>query len=55
MKEFLLLGDVLPADGIVVQSNDLMIDESGLTGESDYVHKSNATDSILLSSINICI
>ena len=28
-------GDLLPADGVVVQSNDLKIDESSLTGESD--------------------
>ena len=26
------LGDLLPADGLIVQSNDLKIDESSLTG-----------------------
>ena len=30
-------GDLLPADGLVLNSNDLKIDESSLTGESDQV------------------
>jgi len=30
-------GDLLPADGLVMQSNDLKVDESSLTGESDQV------------------
>ena len=32
-------GDLLPADGLVIQSNDLKIDESSLTGESDQVRR----------------
>ncbi|XP_065058957.1 plasma membrane calcium-transporting ATPase 1-like [Rhopilema esculentum] len=32
-------GDVVPADGIILQNNDLKIDESSLTGESDMVKK----------------
>ena len=32
-------GDLLPADGIIIQSNDLKVDESSLTGESDHVKK----------------
>ena len=32
-------GDLLPADGVVIQSNDLRVDESALTGESDQVYK----------------
>ena len=44
-----LLGDLLPADGVVLQSNDLKIDESALTGESDLVKKSDTVDSMLLS------
>ena len=32
-------GDLLPADGIILQSNDLKVDESSLTGESDHVKK----------------
>jgi Ca2+ transporting ATPase len=42
-------GDLLPADGIVIQSNDLKLDESSLTGESDLIRKSPDTDPILLS------
>jgi len=44
-----LLGDLLPADGVVIQSNDLKVDESALTGESDLVKKSDAGDPMLLS------
>ena len=33
-------GDLLPADGLVLNSNDLKIDESSLTGESDQVNSS---------------
>jgi len=42
-------GDLLPADGVVLQSNDLKVDESALTGESDLVKKSDTADSMLLS------
>jgi len=42
-------GDLLPADGILLQSNDLKIDESSLTGESDLIKKSPEADPILLS------
>jgi Ca2+ transporting ATPase len=42
-------GDLLPADGILIQSNDLKVDESSLTGESDHVKKSELTDPMLLS------
>lgn len=42
-------GDLLPADGILVQGNDLKIDESSLTGESDQVSKSVDKDPMLLS------
>lgn len=44
-------GDLLPADGILVQSNDLKIDESSLTGESDHVRKSVEKDPMLLSGL----
>lgn len=46
-----LLGDLLPADGVLIQSNDLKIDESSLTGESDQIKKSPETDPMLLSGI----
>lgn len=44
-----VLGDLLPADGILIQGNDLKIDESSLTGESDQVKKSLEKDPMLLS------
>nr|KAF6310123.1 ATPase plasma membrane Ca2+ transporting 2 [Myotis myotis] len=37
-------GDLLPADGLFIQGNDLKIDESSLTGESDQVRKSAAME-----------
>ncbi|XP_042300107.1 plasma membrane calcium-transporting ATPase 2-like, partial [Sceloporus undulatus] len=42
-------GDLLPADGVFIQGNDLKIDESSLTGESDQVRKSVDKDPMLLS------
>ena len=42
-------GDLLPADGIIIQSNDLKVDESSLTGESDHVKKGEHLDPMLLS------
>ncbi|CCD65358.1 Calcium-transporting ATPase [Caenorhabditis elegans] len=42
-------GDLLPADGLLIQSNDLKIDESSLTGESDLIRKSEEFDPVLLS------
>lgn len=33
-------GHLVPADGLVVESNDLKIDESSLTGETDQIKKS---------------
>lgn len=42
-------GDLLPADGILIQSNDLKVDESSLTGESDHVKKGEVIDPMLLS------
>lgn len=43
------LGDLLPADGVLLQGNDLKIDESSLTGESDHVKKTLEKDPMLLS------
>ena len=45
----LFAGDLLPADGIIIQSNDLKVDESSLTGESDHVKKGEHLDPMLLS------
>ena len=46
-------GDLLPADGIILQSNDLKIDESSLTGESDQVKKGKDEDPMLLSGTHV--
>lgn len=39
----------MPADGILIQSNDLKVDESSLTGESDHVKKGESFDPMILS------
>ncbi|KAI5618015.1 plasma membrane calcium-transporting ATPase 1 isoform X3 [Silurus asotus] len=46
-------GDLLPADGILIQGNDLKIDESSLTGESDHVKKLLDKDPMLLSGTHV--
>ncbi|XP_055974876.1 plasma membrane calcium-transporting ATPase 4 isoform X1 [Sorex fumeus] len=46
-------GDLLPADGVLIQGNDLKIDESSLTGESDHVKKSLEHDPMLLSGTHV--
>ncbi|XP_002163645.2 plasma membrane calcium-transporting ATPase 3 isoform X1 [Hydra vulgaris] len=45
-------GDLVPADGILLQGNDLKIDESSLTGESDLVKK-NLENPALLSGTHV--
>ncbi|CAD5228581.1 unnamed protein product [Bursaphelenchus xylophilus] len=46
-------GDLLPADGVLIQANDLKIDESSLTGESDLIRKSPDHDPMLLSGTHV--
>ncbi|XP_072482864.1 plasma membrane calcium-transporting ATPase 3 isoform X5 [Notamacropus eugenii] len=46
-------GDLLPADGVLIQGNDLKIDESSLTGESDHVRKAVDKDPMLLSGTHV--
>ncbi|KAM9772245.1 plasma membrane calcium-transporting ATPase 1 isoform 1-T3 [Syngnathus typhle] len=46
-------GDLLPADGVLIQGNDLKIDESSLTGESDHVKKTHDKDLMLLSGTHV--
>ncbi|CAF5187271.1 unnamed protein product, partial [Rotaria magnacalcarata] len=50
---FVKYGDLLPADGVLVQSSDLKIDESSLTGETDLIKKSEADDAGLLSGTHV--
>ena len=42
-------GDIIPADGLVIQGNDLKTDESSLTGESDLIKKNVHRNPFLLS------
>ncbi|XP_074592983.1 plasma membrane calcium-transporting ATPase 2-like isoform X4 [Brevipalpus obovatus] len=46
-------GDLLPADGVLIQSNDLKIDESSLTGESDHVKKGENFSPLLYSGTHV--
>ncbi|XP_072914940.1 plasma membrane calcium-transporting ATPase 1-like isoform X1 [Hemitrygon akajei] len=46
-------GDLLPADGVLIHGNDLKIDESSLTGESDHVKKNLDRDPLLLSGTHV--
>ncbi|UJR37748.1 hypothetical protein I4U23_030442 [Adineta vaga] len=46
-------GDLLPADGLVIQSNDLKVDESSLTGESDLISKNLHKNPFLLSGTHV--
>uniref|UniRef100_A0A8C5R7L7 Calcium-transporting ATPase n=1 Tax=Leptobrachium leishanense TaxID=445787 RepID=A0A8C5R7L7_9ANUR len=46
-------GDLLPADGVLIQGNDLKIDESSLTGESDHVRKTADKDPMFLSGTHV--
>ncbi|XP_053217833.1 plasma membrane calcium-transporting ATPase 1-like [Podarcis raffonei] len=46
-------GDLLPADGLLIQGHDLKVDESSLTGESDHVKKSLTEDPMLLSGTHV--
>lgn len=44
-------GDSLQADGVIIQSSDLKIDEAALTGETDLIKKNENHDSTVLSGI----
>uniref|UniRef100_A0A1W7RAY7 Calcium-transporting ATPase n=1 Tax=Hadrurus spadix TaxID=141984 RepID=A0A1W7RAY7_9SCOR len=46
-------GDLLPADGILIQSNDVKVDESSLTGESDHVKKGENINPMLFSGTHV--
>lgn len=36
---FLETGNILPVDAIIFESNDIVVDESSMTGESDLIPK----------------
>ena len=46
-------GDALPADGILIEGNDIRVDESSMTGENDHVKKRPGRDIVLLSSTQV--
>ncbi|XP_045126514.1 plasma membrane calcium-transporting ATPase 4-like [Portunus trituberculatus] len=46
-------GDMLPADGLLIQGSDLKVDESSLTGESDHVTKTPEQDPFLFSGTTV--
>lgn len=44
-------GDLIPADGLIVQASDFNVDESSLTGETNLIKKDALNNSIILSGI----
>ncbi|CAM4791578.1 unnamed protein product [Rotaria magnacalcarata] len=50
---FIKYGDLLPADGLIVQSSDLKTDESSITGEADLVKKHEDDDVGLLAGTHV--
>ena len=42
-------GDLIPADGLIIQSSDLKIDEASLTGETDLIRKDESENISILS------
>lgn len=45
--------DVVPADGILIECNELKIDESSLTGNSSYANKSLQLDAMVLGGTKV--
>ena len=46
-------GDLIPADGAVIQASDLKIDEASLTGETDLIKK-NEDNPVIFSGKFFC-
>lgn len=46
-------GDLIPADGLVVEASDLKIDEASLTGETDLVKKNTTSNIVILSGTHV--
>ncbi|OQR89507.1 P-type ATPase (P-ATPase) Superfamily, partial [Thraustotheca clavata] len=47
------MGDIIPADGIVFDANDLKLDESTMTGEIALLKKNTTNDPFLLSGTKV--
>jgi len=47
-------GDLIPADGVVLESFALLVDESSMTGESDMIEKSPDHAPFMLSGCIVC-
>ncbi|CAF0917329.1 unnamed protein product [Rotaria sordida] len=50
---FIKSGDFLPADGLIVQANDLKVDQSSITGETDLIKKNQNEDVALFSGTEV--
>ncbi len=50
---FIKYGDLVNADGVIVQASDLKIDESALTGETDLIKKNSADNVLILSGTHV--
>jgi Ca2+-transporting ATPase len=48
-------GDILPVDGIILESNDIQCDEAPMTGESDLIKKSLDRNPFMLSGCKVII
>ena len=46
-------GDLIPADGLLVQASDLKIDEASLTGETDLIRKDEQVNVSILSGTHV--
>lgn len=47
-------GDLIPADGVVVETHNLLVDESAMTGESDMIEKSEEVAPFMISGCIVC-
>ena len=47
------IGDILIIDGILMSTDNLQVDESSLTGESDLIAKSMQNDPIIASGSKV--
>nr|GMD65532.1 putative calcium-transporting ATPase 13, plasma membrane-type [Ipomoea batatas] len=50
---WLKTGDQIPADGLLVEGHSLQVDESSMTGESDYVEVNNNQNPFLISGTKV--